>query len=200
MCWPWAAVIQEELQPINKMHIYRIPWPVEVLRELGNEMVTLRATLSYFVEPGPDEIGWQHKYRYPSCGLRFDVINQDETEEDFKKRINVAMRGENRKDKGEGGSGSTHWYLGSENRDVGLIHSDFRTQYAIDLCNSILLAVYPVVGWWRERRRMLEALEAMAEKNLELSTFMVHKCRPVGEPDCAVADINYEVVPAWKQH
>jgi hypothetical protein len=45
---------------------------------------------------------------------------------------------------------------------------------------------------------ILEALDAMAEKNLELGTFMVHKCRPVGEPDCAVADIDYEVVPAWK--
>jgi hypothetical protein len=150
-------IVQEELQPYSQggsMNIHTIPWPSEVLRELGDTMVTLRVTLSYFIEPGPGEIGWQNKYRYPSCGLRFDVKNMDETEEDFKKRIDVAMRGEDRKDKGEGTSGSGSWYLGTKNRDVGSIHSDFRTQYGIDLCDAKLIAVYPVIGWWRERKNL----------------------------------------------
>jgi hypothetical protein len=150
-------IVQEELQPYSQggsMNIHTIPWPSEVLRELGDTVVTLRVTLSYFVEPGPGEIGWQNKYRYPSCGLRFDVKNVDETEEDFKKRIDVAMRGEDRKDKGEGTSGSGNWYLGTKNRDVGSIHSDFRTQYGIDLCDAKLIAVYPVIGWWRERTNL----------------------------------------------
>jgi hypothetical protein len=150
-------IVQEELQPYSQggsMNVHTIPWPSEVLRELGDTMVTLRVTLSYFIEPGPGEIGWQNKYRYPSCGLRFDVKNMDETEEDFKKRIDVAMRGEDRKDKGEGTSGSGNWYLGTRNRDVGSIHSDFRTQYGIDLCDAKLIAVYPVIGWWKERTNL----------------------------------------------
>lgn len=149
-------VIQGELQPYDKksmkeMHLHTLPWPKEVLQSLGEVPVTLKVTLSYFIEPGPGEVGWKDKYRYPSCGLRFDVINSDETLDDFKKRINVKMRGDDKKDKGEGSSGSDRWYLGSDNRDVGSIHSDFCKLNAIDLCDCNHIAVFPVIGWWRER-------------------------------------------------
>ena len=149
-------VIQGEMQPYEKksmkeMHVHKLPWPKEVLRELGEVPVRLKVTLSYFIEPGPGEVGWKDKYRYSSCGLRFDLINSDETVEDFKKRINVKMRGEDKKDKGEGTSGSSRWYLGQDNRDVGSIHSDFCELNAVDLCDCNYIAVHPVVGWWRER-------------------------------------------------
>jgi len=150
-------VVQEEIQPYRlegAMNYHIIPWPSEVLKELEDKMVTMRVTLSYFIEPGPGEIGWQNKYRYPSCGLRFEVINNDETEDDFKKRINVAMRGEDKKDKGEGTSGVGTWFLGPNNRDVGSIHSDFKTQSAINLCTANRIAIYPVIGWWRERKNL----------------------------------------------
>lgn len=149
-------VIEGVLKPydkksMNEMHIHTIPWPKEVLRELGDVSVKLKVTLSYFIEPGPGEVGWKDKYRYPSCGLRFDVINSDESIDDFKKRVNVKMRGDDKKDKGEGTSGSSRWYLGVDNRDVGSIHSDFCELSAIDLCETNSIAVYPVIGWWRER-------------------------------------------------
>ena len=153
-------IIEGEIQPYEKgetrpktreMHLHKLPWPTEVLKSLGETEVEMRVTLSYFIEPGPGEKGWRNRYRYPSCGLRFDVINADETIEDFKKRINIRMRGEDEKDKGEGTSGSGRWYLGTENRDVGSIHSDFMKASAVDLCNANYLAVYPIVGWWRER-------------------------------------------------
>ena len=149
-------VIQGELQPYNKnsmneMHIHTLPWPTDVLKSLGSVNATLKVTLSYFIEPGPGEIGWKDKYRYPSCGLRFDVINSNEDIEDFKKRINVKMRGDDKKDKGEGTSGSERWYLGSDNRDVGSIHSDYCELAAADLCDCKNIAVFPVIGWWRER-------------------------------------------------
>lgn len=149
-------VIEAELQPfvkngMNEMHIHHIPWPKDVLQELGAVPAIMRVTLSYFIEPGPGEIGWRDKYRYQSCGLRFDVINQNETKTDFIKRINIKMRGEDKKDSGEGTSGSENWYLGADNRDVGSIHSDFRQQNAADLCDANYIAVYTVIGWWRER-------------------------------------------------
>ena len=153
-------VMQCEIQPFEKassgpkmkeMHLHRLPWPSEVLQSLGEVEVEMRVTLSYFIEPGPGEKGWQDRYRYPSCGLRFDVINTDESVEDFKKRINVMMRGDDKKDKGEGTSGSSRWYLGSDNRDVGSIHSDFIKANAVDLCNANYIGVYPVIGWWREQ-------------------------------------------------
>lgn len=149
-------IIQGELQPyagkgMNEMHVHEIPWPKDVLRELGDADAELRVTLSYFVEPGPGEVGWKDRYRYPSHCLRFDVINKDQTVEDFKKRINVKMRGDNKKDKGDGTSGVERWYLGPDNRDVGSIHSDYMQCSAVDLCNVNYVAVFPVVGWWRER-------------------------------------------------
>lgn len=156
-------IVQGEIQPYEKrdgrtqmkeMHLHQIPWPSEILQSLGETEVEMRVTLSYFIEPGPGEKGWKDRYRYPSCGLRFDVINTDETVEDFKKRINVKMRGEDRFDSGEGSSGSDRWFLGSGNRDVGSIHSDFIKTSAVDLCQAKYLAVYPVIGWWRERSHL----------------------------------------------
>lgn len=156
-------VVEGELQPFKKegnrvamkeMDLHEFPWPKEVLESLGDTSVRLRITLSYFIEPGPGEIGWKDRYRYPSCNLRFDLINNDENIEDFKKRINVKMRGEDRKDSGEGSSGSDRWYLGTENRDVGSIHSDFIDSSAVELCDSKYIAVYPVIGWWRERSHL----------------------------------------------
>lgn len=149
-------IIQGELQPyngksMNEMHVHALPWPKEVLESLGEENVTMKVTLSYFIEPGPGEVGWKDKYRYPSCGLRFDVINSNESPTDFKKRVNVKMRGDDKKDSGDGTSGSERWYLGADNRDVGSIHSDFCELSAVELSECNQIAVYPVIGWWRER-------------------------------------------------
>lgn len=156
-------IVEAELQPYkkgegsryetNEMHFHTIPWPRSVLERLENELIEMRVTLSYFIEPGPGEVGWNNKYTYPSCQLRFDVRNKDETEEDFKKRINKAMRGEDKSDSGEGTSGSDFWYLG-KSRNVGSVHSDFRIQNAIDLCDSNMIGIFPANGWWRKRSHL----------------------------------------------
>lgn len=149
-------IIQDEIQPftkgkkMNEMRVYTLPWPKDVLESLGETRAKLKVTLSYFVEPGPGEIGWKDKYRYPSCLLRFDVNNTNESLLDFEKRINTKMR-ENNENLSESSSASERWYLGTNNRNVGSIHSDFIEMNAIDLCNCNHIAVYPVVGWWRER-------------------------------------------------
>ena len=72
-------IAQEEIQPfikegknapkMNKMHFFELPWPREILEQLAETNVTMRVTLSYFIEPAPGEIGWKDKYRYASCGL-----------------------------------------------------------------------------------------------------------------------------------
>lgn len=189
-------VIQGELQPyngksMNEMHIHNLPWPKEVLESLGGENVTLKVTLSYFIEPGPGEVGWKDKYRYPSCGLRFDVINSNETATDFKKRINIKMRGEDKKDSGEGTSGSERWYLGADNRDVGSIHSDFCEKSAVELSECNQIAVYPVIGWWRERaylgkannkvRYSLVVSLSTPRQEVDLYTPIINKIAPITE-------------------
>jgi hypothetical protein len=162
----WSAsnsvnlIIEDEIQPFIKkdtgnpvskeMKLHEIPWPKDILLELEDTPVKMRITLSYFIEPGPGEIGWKDKYRYPSCGLQFDVNNTFEDKENFLKRINSAMR-ENKEDKGEIKNNSERWLIGINNRSNGSVHSDIWEGTASDLSESNLIAIYPTNGWWKTR-------------------------------------------------
>lgn len=135
------------------MHLYELPWPKEVLQSLpeGTD-VEMRVTLSYFVEPGPGEIGWQDRYRYASHGLRFDLKSPTENKNQFIKRINKAARDE---EEGHPGtqSASEHWKIGQA-RDRGSIHSDIWQGTASELADSNIIAISPRIGWWRERAHL----------------------------------------------
>jgi hypothetical protein len=156
-------IIEDEIQPFFKkrsgsptskeMHIHNIPWPDDILLGLEDKIVRMRVTLSYFVEPGPGEIGWKDKYRYPSCGLIFDVNNVAEDDENFLKRINKAIR-DDENDRGEVKNDSNRWIIGSSNRNVGSIHSDIWEGTASDLSQSNKIAVYPKTGWWKLRTNL----------------------------------------------
>lgn len=152
-----TLISQATMQPFDKrdgryitrdMHLYNLPWPTSVLSDLGSLMVRMRVTLSYFVEPAPGEIGWNNRYRYPSHALRFDVNGPAESENDFVRRVNTQARddGEHPGTEGPG----QNWCIG-EARNVGSIHSDIWQGTAIELAASNMIAVYPAVGWWRER-------------------------------------------------
>lgn len=156
-----TLISETKLQPYERregrcatrdMHLYRLPWPEEILHELGETTVEMRVTLSYFVEPGPGEIGWAYRYRYPSHGLRFEAIGPTEAEDEFLARINREARAEEGEHPGTSGP-SDKWLLG-EGRNMGSIHSDTWTGTASDLASSNKIAVYPTVGWWRERHHL----------------------------------------------
>jgi hypothetical protein len=151
-------VAQESIQPYikegnsfktNQMHFYEFPWPKDLLLSLGEIEVKLRITLSYFIEPSPGEIGWKDKYRYQSYGFRFDLNHINESEEEFKKRINKAAREE--EEEIEKNPNKIPWFFGKNSRDVGSIHSDIWEGTAADISDCNMIAVYPVIGWWRER-------------------------------------------------
>ncbi|OJX59502.1 MAG: hypothetical protein BGO84_12175 [Dysgonomonas sp. 37-18] len=142
---------------LNEMHFIDLPWPKEVLESLGEINTTLRITLSYFIEPSPGEIGWKDKYTYQSCGLRFDVNNPQETQEQFKRRINKYVESEEDADAAnidlmENDSG--RWQIGMKNRSVGSIHSDMITTTAADLASCNMIAIFPVGGWWKMRTNL----------------------------------------------
>lgn len=144
---PYA--VKDGRETMREMHLHTLPWPKDALASLVDADATLRVTLSYFIEPGPGQIGWKDKYRYASHGLRFDVNKPGESLDDFEKRINVSVRDE---DEGKMSSGSGDWFLGVNNRNVGSIHSDYKHSSAIDLSDVEFVAVYPVIGWWRSRK------------------------------------------------
>jgi len=155
-----TLIAQEEIQPYDRktnssgyrtkeMHLHELPWPKDALLSLAETPVSLRITLSYFVEPGPGEVGWKDKYRYASHALRFDLNSTGEDRHTFLQRINAAAR-ENG-ERPDSSSGSKHWVIGSNGRDQGSIHSDIWQGTAADLATCNMIGICPVIGWWRER-------------------------------------------------
>ena len=59
---------QQSYIKTNHMHVHELPWPLEVLEDLGEERVSMRVTLSYFVEPSPNRVGWGVNHR--ECNRR----------------------------------------------------------------------------------------------------------------------------------
>ncbi|UCZ53199.1 S8 family peptidase [Bacillus shivajii] len=149
-------IVQSALQPYDKvnssyktkdMHIHELPWPKEELLALGDTNIMMKVTLTYFVEPGPGEIGWKDRYRYPSSLLRFDV-NGTDTKEAFLHRINAAVDSD---DDIDSTGGNVNWLYGKQSRHLGSTHSDIWEGTAAELATSNLIGVYPAIGWWRER-------------------------------------------------
>lgn len=157
----FTFISQQDIQPYkreksdyktNEMHFYNLPWPKDLLLSLGETPVKLRITLSYFIDPSPGEIGWKDKYRYQSFGLRFDLNRVDENKIDFKKRINKLAREEG--EEIENTAVRQNWVIGSQKRNTGSVHSDIWEGTAADIADCNMLAVYPVIGWWRERHHL----------------------------------------------
>jgi hypothetical protein len=158
-----TLIAEEELQPFDRkeggsgyrtkdMHFYELPWPNETLLELGETPVKMRVTLSYFVEPGPGEIGWKDRYRYRSHGLKFDVNNIGEDQDHFVKRVNKAAREED--ESLSSSNDSSRWKIGSQNRHLGSVHSDMIEATAAEIATCNFIGVFPVIGWWRERSHL----------------------------------------------
>jgi hypothetical protein len=160
-----TLIAQEYIQPFDKkesrycakdMHIHTLPWPKDILRSLGEIPIELRITLSYFIEPGPGEIGWKDRYRYASHALRFDLNAPGENERDFRLRLNRAARDEEEYDSDAApDSGSERWMIGLRNRTLGSVHSDiWKNGTAADLASCNMVGIYPAIGWWRERHHL----------------------------------------------
>jgi hypothetical protein len=163
----WSAqnaltlIAQDSLQPFDKfensfktrdLNLHRIPWPIQELEELGETEVEMRVTLSYFIEPNPARRGWTRRYSYASHGLRFEVKTPTETPNQFRRRINQLARDEELGNPSS--SDAAKWFLGPDLRALGSIHADRWTGTAVELAQRGLVAVYPVIGWWRERHQL----------------------------------------------
>lgn len=157
-----TMVVEEQLYPfrrekskpptLREMHLHRLPWPLSELEELGETRVTMRVTLSYFIEPNPSERGFRSRYRYESHGLRFEVKRAPESESAFRARINAAARDE--EEGSRRGGGDPGWTIGTQIRHKGSLHSDIWQGAAADLASRGVLAVYPTAGWWKTRTRL----------------------------------------------
>ncbi len=155
-----TIIVQTDLHPFQReasnspklrdMNLHPLPWPLADLEALGEMQVEMRVTLSYFVEPNPSERGFRSRYRYESHGLRFDVKRPDESEDDFRARINAEARDVESGTTRSSGS-DTGWLIGPNNRHKGSLHSDIWVGQAADLASRETLAVFPTSGWWKTR-------------------------------------------------
>lgn len=158
-----TLVCQSELQPFDEkfdvegkrdghctkdMNLHLIPWPKEALEALEETEVELRVVLSYFIEPNPAERGWSGRYRYQSHGLRFAVKKGSENLDQFRHRVNAYAR---QVEGGERGTDSDGWLVGDTTRNLGSLHADRWRGTARALAERGVLAVFPTLGWWRER-------------------------------------------------
>lgn len=153
-----TLIAEKEITPFRKdgsikfndIHYFELPWPVEVLQDALSEIdVKLNLTLSYFIEPNPGSRKYSNKFSYQSHGLRFNVIKPNEDAETFHKRVN-----KNTREEGESGFSGESWIIGSRHRDKGSIHRDFWIGSGADLATRNQIAVYPVSGWYRMRKKL----------------------------------------------
>jgi len=153
-----TLIVEDEITPYrlsekkdranhNEMRLFTLPWPVEELRRLGNAELTLRVTLSTFIEPNPSEPSRGSKYRYASHNLRFKLNRADENAQQFMARISKLAETPTGPESNE----ADLWEYGSNRRDVGSVHIDQLKCKASDLARRNLLAVHPVEGWWKSK-------------------------------------------------
>lgn len=137
-----------------QMHLYELPWPKDVLVSLGDKIVRLRITLSYYIEPSPGEREVLNKYKYPSTALRFDVNQPMETEDQFRARVSHVVNGDVEKVKND----SSRWFIGIQRRNHGSVHSDYIEDVAVNIAECNMIAVYPATGWWKSRKNKKDGI------------------------------------------
>lgn len=149
-----SLVAQSEIQPykvsdsgnvvFNELHFYALPWPTEQLQKLEGTTVTMRVTLSYFVEPNLAGKAATRPESYRSFGLRFEMKKRAETKRNFKARIT-----KNQNSQTESVDEACYWLLGPRAMRAGSLHCDIWRGDAVDLALHDAIAVYPVSGWWK---------------------------------------------------
>lgn len=149
-----TLIVQSNIRPflngkMGYMHFHSLPWPKRVLEDLGDKIVQLRVTLSYFIEPNPGRRGWNKRYQYSSHGLRFALKPPTEDPVIFRKRLNFLAL--NNGEKKPESSGDTGWFLGEMARSKGSIHMDIWEGTAADLADRGIIGIYPVSGWWKDQ-------------------------------------------------
>lgn len=152
-----TLVVQDQFAPFNgdefavpSFRLHDLPWPRQVLQDLGAASATLRVTLSYFIEPTASRRGWRQRYSYASHGLRFELQDPLESEGQFVQRINREARSEEAGGRPAGGQVS--WLIGSNQRHYGSLHQDIWETSGAELADTGRIAVYPVGGWWKNNR------------------------------------------------
>ena len=150
-------MIENSLQPFkgewndtkrNECHLIALPWPRAKLLEKPDQPVTLKVTLSYFIEPNPGTRTWERsqKYHYASCLLRFRPKHKDLTLAQFRAGLDAESRA------GVTVPTDPGWAVGGTRRGKsGSLVQDLWRGTAGQLADMGHIGVYPAKGWWAYR-------------------------------------------------
>lgn len=141
---PFASGMNGQSAVFNEMHFYNLPWPTALLQGLENEIVTLKVTLSYFIEPNLSGRAATRSDTYRSFALRFEMKKRTETAASFRRRLTQRREGSE-----PAPNEGSHWLLGPNAFQAGSLHCDLWRGAAVDLASHDEIAVYPVGGWWK---------------------------------------------------
>lgn len=167
-----TVIFQDTLQPykdpagkakLNECHLIKLPWPRELLESNPDHSVTMKVTLSYFIEPNAGSRVWERnpKYHYPGCLLRFKVKHKDMDPDVFRAQLEVQVQEEEDEDPDEDEVAAvTHrslydpgWALGGRLRGKGgSLVQDVWNGTTGQLAEMGHVAVFPVKGWWATRK------------------------------------------------
>lgn len=137
----------------NEFHLYEIPWPEEVLRDIVAERnARITITLSYFIEPNPGSKQYSKSFSYHSYNLDFKLIKPTEDLAHFKRRISAAADENNDTEMVD--RTSEPWSVKERIRSKGSIKKDFLDTNGADLSTRKYLAVYPKTGWYKSRKKL----------------------------------------------
>lgn len=148
----FCMVIEDDIIPFEKngsagrikeMKYFKLPWPKQILRALGQTEVEMRCTLSYFIEPDPLAVSRDRYDRYRSFGLRFDVKRFDEDDRSAQASFNANVDSQGR-------SPDSGWTVGNKLSSRGTLQQDIWRGPAYQLADRDGISVSPTKGWWAE--------------------------------------------------
>lgn len=166
-----TMIIQDSIQPydpestagtarLHHFHLHQLPWPQQVFDQHRDVQLTLRVTLSYFIEPSPGSRCWHRskKYRYASHLLRFSFKRSAESDSVFRRALEKRVEEEEEDglsdvttDESRAPSDSK-WALGPKLRGKsGSLVQDIWKGSPAELAGMGQVAVYPAKGWFATR-------------------------------------------------
>lgn len=156
-----TLIAEREIQPYyqegssgksKEYHLFDLPWPSDILGgELYADDVTLKITLSYYIEPNPGSKNrrYVNNFHYHSHALEFAVIKERESLARFKRRISAAAE----LDEDQIDNADETWSI-RRVRYRGSVKKDFVTMSGADMSVRNKIAVFPKSGWYRTRKKL----------------------------------------------
>lgn len=165
-----TMIIEDTIQPFDPnssagaaslgyFNLHDLPWPKDVCEAHPDVELTMRVTLSYFINPCPGSRSWEknQKYHYTSHLLRFEVKHHDESEEVFQHALEQAIQDTEEDNMApptsERPSADKKWTIGSKLRGkAGSLVQDVWRGSAAQLAEMEKIAIVPVKGWFATRK------------------------------------------------